>query len=87
MNGGALQPMFGWLVGTGPGSGMSLMFVLFGTIGALVGLGGYLFPAVRHAEDLLPDHEMGGETAVSSPPQPPPENLTEDEQLMSASAK
>ncbi|KAA3661013.1 MAG: hypothetical protein DWQ04_17730 [Chloroflexi bacterium] len=64
MNGGALEPVFSWLVGTGPGAGMSLMFFLFGGVGAVVGLGGYLFPAVRNAEDILPDHEVVAKTAV-----------------------
>jgi len=47
----------GW-VGTGPGAGMSLMFVFAGILGALAGLAGYAFPQVRNAEDLLPDHEQ-----------------------------
>lgn len=55
--GGSLANTFGPLVGTGPGAGMGLMFVLTGLLGALVGLSGYLFPAVRNAEDLLPDHD------------------------------
>lgn len=62
--GGALAETFGWLVGIGPGAGMGLMFVLAGLVGALVGLGGYLFPAVRQAEDLLPDHDVVEKTAV-----------------------
>jgi len=56
MSGGSLAGIFGPVVGTGQGAGMGLMFVLTGVLGALVGLGGYLFPAVRNAEDLLPDH-------------------------------
>lgn len=55
--GGALANTFGWLVGNGPGAGMSLMFVITGLLGTIVGLGGYLFPAVRYAETLLPDHD------------------------------
>ncbi|MFC2095528.1 MFS transporter [Candidatus Bipolaricaulota bacterium] len=55
--GGSLAGFFGPLVGTGPGTGMSLIFVFTGALGILVGLGGYLFPAVRNAEDLLPDHD------------------------------
>ncbi|MFC2083012.1 MFS transporter [Candidatus Bipolaricaulota bacterium] len=55
--GGSLATIFGPLVGTGPGAGMGLMFVFTGLLGALVGLSGYLFPAVRNAEDLLPDHD------------------------------
>jgi MFS family permease len=68
--GGAGPSLFGWLVGSGPGAGMSLMFVIAGALGMLVGLGGYLFPAVRNVEDLLPDHageaEVGAEIAADS---------------------
>jgi DHA3 family macrolide efflux protein-like MFS transporter len=45
------------IVGRGPGSGMAVMFVIAGFIGALVGLLGYAFAAVRNAEDLLPDFD------------------------------
>jgi hypothetical protein len=55
--GGAWAGAFGWLVGTGPGAGMGLMFVFTGLLGAAVGLGGYLFPAVRNVEDIMPDHD------------------------------
>jgi DHA3 family macrolide efflux protein-like MFS transporter len=55
--GGSLAPAFGWLVGTGTGAGMALLFVITGLLAALTGLGGYLFPVVRNAEDILPDHE------------------------------
>lgn len=54
---GFLAAAFGWLVGTEPGSGMSLMLVLSGILAAAVGLGGYLFPAIRNAEDILPDFD------------------------------
>jgi hypothetical protein len=53
---GGLAPIFGGLVGTGPGAGMSLMFVIAGVLGMLVGLAGYAFRSVRHVEDLLLDH-------------------------------
>lgn len=55
--GGSLVPLFGRLVGSGPGAGMALMFVLTGTLAMCAGLGGYLFPAVRNAEGILPDHD------------------------------
>lgn len=61
---GFLAQTFGWLVGTGVGSGMSLMMVFSGLLGALVGLGGYLFPAVRNAEDILPDFDMAAPAMV-----------------------
>jgi hypothetical protein len=58
--------MFGWLVGTGPGAGMGLMLVLAGVFGAAVGLGGYLFPAIRNAEDILPDFEPASQLAPAA---------------------
>ncbi len=53
---GALSQGFSWLVGSGPGAGMGLMFVISGLMGVLVGLGGYVFPLIRDVEALLPDH-------------------------------
>jgi MFS transporter, DHA3 family, macrolide efflux protein len=46
--GGSLAGTFGWLVGTGPGAGMGLMFVISGLAGAVVGFAGFLFPVVRN---------------------------------------
>lgn len=57
MPGGALAGLFGPLVGTGPGAGMALLVALTGVLGIAVGLGGYLFPAIRNAEAILPDHD------------------------------
>jgi len=56
--GGSLVGTFGWLVGTGPGAGMSLIVITAGLLSGAVGLLGYLFPVVRNAEDLLPDHKQ-----------------------------
>jgi MFS transporter, DHA3 family, macrolide efflux protein len=53
----ALSETFGWLVGTGPGAGMGLLIVICGVLGALAGLTGYFYPAIRNAEDILPDHD------------------------------
>ena len=66
---GVLAPLFGWLVGTGTGAGMALMFVITGLLGVVVGLGGYLFPAIRDAEDLLVDYEAAPQTAVAPEPE------------------
>jgi len=57
-------PLLAWLVGSGPGAGMSLMFVIAGALGMLVGLGGYAFAAVRNVEDLLPDQIVDAEPAA-----------------------
>ncbi|MBN1149404.1 MAG: MFS transporter [Anaerolineales bacterium] len=64
--GGRLAGTFGWLVGVGPGAGMGLIFFFCGLMMFLVGLGGYLFPAVRNAEDLLPDHQALSQDAVAA---------------------
>jgi hypothetical protein len=49
----ALRP----LVGSGPGAGIGLMFVLAGVIGAAAAVAGYLYRPVRDIETLLPDAE------------------------------
>ncbi len=54
---GDLAATFGWLVGEGTGAGIGLLFVVTGLLGALTGLSGYLFPAVRDVERILPDHD------------------------------
>jgi hypothetical protein len=55
-SGGTLL-FLGWLVGTGPGAGIALMFICTGVFGMLMSLSGYLFRAVRQVEDDLPDHD------------------------------
>ena len=53
--GGTLVNTFGWLVGTGPGSGFGLLILLCGIGGALIGLAGYLIPSIRNIDTLMPD--------------------------------
>lgn len=53
--GGQLARYFGWIVGTGPGSGFGLMIFLCGMAGTLVGLSGYLVRAIRNVDVTLPD--------------------------------
>ena len=62
--GGGLTGAFGWLVGTGPGAGMALLIIVTGLLAMTVGVSGYLFSAVRNAEDILPDHDAGPATAA-----------------------
>ncbi len=57
MPGGSLAPIFGPLVGTGPGAGMVLIFVLMGVLGVIPGLAGYAIESIRNIEDILPDHD------------------------------
>lgn len=57
MPGGKLASAFGWLVGTGPGSGMSLIVLGSGLLVVLVGLLPYGIYVVRNVETMLPDHD------------------------------
>ncbi len=53
----ALATSLGWLLGTGPGRGMALLFIIGGGLAALVGIGGFAFRLLRDADTLLPDHD------------------------------
>jgi hypothetical protein len=64
--GGFLANTFGWLVGTGPGSGFGLMILFCGIGGTLVGLFGYLTPAIRNVNNTLPDYELTPASDVDS---------------------
>jgi MFS family permease len=55
--GGQLAQTFGWLVGTGPGSGFGLMILLCGVAGTFVGLSGYLVRDIRNVDVTLPDFD------------------------------
>lgn len=57
MEDGSLSGVFAELVGTGPGAGMSLMFVFAGLTAMVVGISGYFVPAIRNVEVILPDHD------------------------------
>ena len=58
-SGGTLAQTWGWLFGTGPGAGMGLLITLTGLAGIAIGLIGYTVPAIRQAEEILPDHDQG----------------------------
>ncbi len=66
--GGQLIKYFGWIVGTGPGSGFGLMIFLCGIAGTLVGLSGYLVRAIRDADVTLPDFDT--QPVIENPVQP-----------------
>jgi hypothetical protein len=53
-----LAKTFGWLVGTGPGSGMSLQYLAAGIGYILVVIIAWFIPTVRNVETLLPDHDQ-----------------------------
>ena len=54
----SLASIFNSWVGTGPGSGMALLFIFCGLASALVGATGYFLPFIRNAESTLPDHDQ-----------------------------
>ena len=56
--GGSLANTFGWLVGTGPGSGFGLLILLCGVGGALIGIAGFLIPSLRRIDSLMPDFQQ-----------------------------
>jgi MFS transporter, DHA3 family, macrolide efflux protein len=53
-----LSSLFGWLVPPGPGAGMGLLIFFSCLGGILAGLVGYFIRPIRHAEDILPDHDV-----------------------------
>lgn len=76
MPGGAMaDSVLAGLVGSGPGAGMGVMFLISAVLGVLVGVGGYAFPAVRNVEEILPDHD-----AVSLPEQTEPQPVSRPRQ-------
>lgn len=57
MANGGLEPLFGFLVGTGEGAGMALLIVFAGLASALIGLAGYIVYPVRKVETIIPDYD------------------------------
>jgi DHA3 family macrolide efflux protein-like MFS transporter len=49
---------FGGMVGTSPGSGMALMFVISGLLYLAVTAAAWCIPVVRNVETILPDHDQ-----------------------------
>lgn len=70
--GGPLVPLFGGLVGSGPGAGMAVLFLVCGVAGSLVGAAGYLVRPVREVEERLPDHDADPAPPAAMPAPAPP---------------
>ncbi|MCG5216564.1 MFS transporter [Streptosporangium sp. KLBMP 9127] len=65
-DGGALAGVFGGLVGTGPGAGMALIFVVTGVLGLGVAVAGFAVRTIRDVEATVPDHDtVMPETALT----------------------
>ena len=50
--------LFSPIVGTGPGSGMAILFVIGGLLVVTVGMIGFSIPQIRNVEEILPDHDQ-----------------------------
>jgi hypothetical protein len=55
---GVVSLIFAPLVGSGPGAGMSVMFILCGISLVCIGLLGYASRTLLHLEADLPDHDQ-----------------------------
>lgn len=60
---GRLAHIFGGLVGTGPGAGMSLLILLAALLGLVLPTVSYAVPAFRNVEDIVPDIEIAAADA------------------------
>ncbi|MFL7807975.1 MAG: MFS transporter [Anaerolineae bacterium] len=58
--GGAWAAVLGPILGTGPGRGIGLVFVIVGSIVALLAVAGYLNPRIRKIDGELPDYALAG---------------------------
>jgi len=67
---GALAGTIGRILGTGPGRGIGLMFVLAGAGTVLLAGGGWMQPRLRHLEEELPDQPVPD--ALDTDPQTTP---------------
>ncbi|MEA2001675.1 MAG: MFS transporter [Actinomycetota bacterium] len=65
---GALADSVGNIIGTGPGRGIALMFIILGGLSMVFTLIAYLYPRLRNLEDEIPDYdEIDGEALVPAP--------------------
>jgi MFS family permease len=55
---GSIALIFGRLVGTGPGAGMSLLILLAAIVGMIVPAISYAIPTFRNVEDMIPDNDV-----------------------------
>ena len=60
---GPLAGSVGRIIGTGPGRGIGLLYIVLGILSLLVTIAAYLYPRIRLLEDELPD-AVGDDVAV-----------------------
>lgn len=68
-SGSSLASAVGPLIGTGPGRGIGLLFVISGLLTIVIVVASYLYPRIRLVEDELPDMigEQSGEGEDNAP--------------------
>ncbi|MET8364887.1 MFS transporter [Micromonospora sp. NPDC005252] len=77
-DGGPGVPYFGWLVGSGPGAGMGLIFVIVGLFGIGVAAAGFASPSIRRMEVDLPDYDEPTDPPAPLPSPSGTDELTDD---------
>ncbi|HEY9093464.1 MAG TPA: MFS transporter [Candidatus Cryosericum sp.] len=78
MPGTRFAAMLGALVGTGPGAGMGLMYVLFGFLALTVSIVSFMLRDIREVETLIPDYLQPAEPVEAVRTCAPAEAQTED---------
>lgn len=68
LNPSGIFSLFTRLVGSSKGSGMALMMFIFGILGVLAGLWGYMNPMIRDVDRVVPDHDESLEEAEEEDP-------------------
>jgi DHA3 family macrolide efflux protein-like MFS transporter len=63
---GKLPVLLGWLVGTGPGTGMGLIILASGALCTITSLIAFSIPQIRNAETILPDHDALPKTEMAA---------------------
>ncbi len=56
--GSTMASTFGFITGTGPGTGMSLILFFSGLTVTMIGIIAYSIPRIRNVETILPDHDQ-----------------------------
>lgn len=65
-SGGPLAQSLGGLFGIGAGAGMGLLIAVCGALASIVGVSGYLVPAIRQAESRLPDYGAPAQSTAAA---------------------
>ncbi len=65
---GALAGSVGSIIGTGPGRGIALMFIILGGLSMVFTLIAFLYPRLRNLEDEIPDYDEIDDEALAPAP-------------------